>query len=76
MYVMVARRVCTWNAGASVDTATNGAEAGEETAPGEGQRHEPERALTPNHSTSGFTGEPALVLIVRGGYHRVTACCA
>ena len=49
-----------------------GAEAGEETAPEEGQRNEPERALACNPSTSGFTGEPALVLIVRGGYHRAS----
>ena len=46
---------------------TNGAEVGEETAPEEGQRHEPERALACNPSTSGFTGKPALVLDRPGG---------
>ena len=46
---------------------TNGAETREETAPEEGQRHEPERALASNPSTSGFTGKPALVLDRPGG---------
>ena len=36
----------------SAGTTTNGAETGEETAPEEGQRHEPERALAYNPSTS------------------------
>ena len=51
----------------SAGTTTNGAETGEETAPEEGQRHEPERALACNPSTSGFTGKPALVLDRPGG---------
>ena len=58
------------------DYGAEAGDGGEETAPEEGQRNEPERALACNPSTSGFTGEPALVLIVRGGYHRVTACRA